>query len=77
MHFKSNKKLVRDFDDTAEWWGILENITKEIENKLKGSEFFYKVDCGGDWDDGSYEIILKPSKSIQSLAERCSKYKAF
>ena len=75
--FKSNKKLVRDFDDTAEWWSILENITKDIENKLKGSEFFYKVDCGGDWDDGSYEIILKPSKSIQSLAERCSKYKSF
>ena len=67
----------RDWDETAEWWSILENITKEIENKLKGSEFFYKVECGGDWDDGSYEILLKPSKSIQSLAERCSKYKAF
>ena len=67
----------RDWDETAEWWSILENITKEIENKLKGSEFFYKVECGGDWDDGSYEILLKPSKSIQSLAERCSKYKSF
>lgn len=75
--FKTNKKLVRDFDDTAEWWSILENITKDFESKLKGSEFFYSVDCGGDWDDGTYEIILKPSKSIQSLAERCSKYKSF
>ena len=75
--FRSNKKLVRDFDDTAEWWSILENITKDIENKLKESEFFDKVHCGGDWDDGSYDIFLKPSKSIQYLAERCSKYKSF
>ena len=67
----------RDWNETAEWWSILESITKEIENKLKGSEFFYKVECGGDWDDGSYEILLKPSKAIQSLAERCSKYKSF
>ena len=75
--FKTNKRLVRDFDDTAEWWSILENITKDFETKLKGSEFFYSVHCGGDWDDGSYDILLKPSKSIQSLAERCSKYKSF
>ena len=75
--FKTNKRLVRDFDDTAEWWSILENITKDFESKLKGSEFFYSVDCDGDWDDGTYEILLKPSKSIQSLAERCSKYKSF
>ena len=53
------------------------NITKDIETKLKESEFFHSIYCGGDWDDGSYEILLKPSKSIQSLAERCSKYKSF
>ena len=74
---KDHEINCRDWDETAEWWSILENITKEIESKLKGSEFFYKVECGGDWDDGSYEILLKPSKAIQSLAERCSKYKSF
>ena len=75
--FKTNKKLVRDFDDTAEWWSILENITKDFESKLKGFEFFFSVVCAGDCDAWTYEKLLKPSKSIQSLAESCSKYKAF
>ena len=75
--FKTNKRIVRDFDDTDEWWSTLENITKDFKSKLSNSEFFYDINYVGDWDDGGYEILLKPSKYIQSLAERCSKYKAF
>lgn len=75
--FKSGKKIVRDFDGNSEYWGIVENIMNEFKSKLKSSEFFYAIDCGGDWDNGTYEVTLKPSKSIQSLAERCSKYKTF
>ena len=76
--FASNKRLVRDFDDTREWWGILETLAKWFDTKLKSSEFVYMVDCSGDWDDGMYSITLKPSKEIQKLAERCSNsYKSF
>ena len=73
--FKSGTKIVRDFDDTGEYWGMIETVVNEFKNKLKSSEFFYAIDCGGDWDDGGYTVNLKPSKEIISLATRCSSYK--
>ena len=75
--FKSNKKLVRDFNDTKEWYTILENVCKFFESKLNNKEFVYLVTCGGDWDDGTYCVSLKPSKAIQELAARCSSFKKF
>lgn len=73
--FKSGKRLVRSFDDTKEWYSILETIENDFRNKFKSFDFFYNVDCGGDWDDGNYSIALKPSKEILTLANRCSSYK--
>lgn len=75
--FKSNKKLVRDFNDTKEWYTLLENVCKFFESKLNNKEFVYLVTCGGDWDDGPYCVSLKPSKEIQELATRCSSFKKF
>lgn len=75
--FKSNKKLVRDFNDTKEWYTLLENVCKFFESKLNNKEFVYLVTCGGDWDDGPYCVSLKPSKEIQELAARCSSFKKF
>lgn len=75
--FESGKRLIRDFDDTKEWYGILESVLKFFENKLKNNEFVYNITCGGDWDDGDYCIAFKPSKEIQQLAARCSSFKPF
>ena len=75
--FKSNKRLVRDFDDTKEWYSILESVSKFFESKLNNNEFTYMIACGGDWDDGNYCITFKPSKEIQQLAARCSSFKPF
>ena len=75
--FKSNKRLVRDFDDTKEWYSILESVSKFFESKLNNNEFTYMIACGGDWDDGYYCITFKPSKEIQQLAARCSSFKPF
>lgn len=75
--FKSNKRLIRDFEDTKEWYTILENISNFLNNKLNNNEFTYMIICGGDWDDGNYCITLKPSKEIQQLAARCSSFKPF
>lgn len=76
--FKSDKRLVRDFEDTKEWWKILEDVEKWFKTKLEKNEFVYMVVCGGDWDDGPYSVTLKPSNEMQQLAQRCSNsYKAF
>ena len=75
--FASNKKLVRDFEDTKEWYGILESVTKFFESKLQSNEFVFNITCGGDWDDGNYCVAFKPSKAIQELAARCSSFKKF
>ena len=75
--FKSNKRLIRDFKDTKEWYAILESISNFLNNKLNNNEFIYMITCGGDWDDGNYCITLKPSKEIQQLAARCSSFKPF
>lgn len=75
--FKSCKKLVRNFEDTKEWFTLLENVCKFFESKLNNNEFVYLVTCGGDWDEGPYSVSLKPSKEIQELAARCSSFKKF
>lgn len=76
--FKSNKRIVRNFEDTKEWWKTLEDVVNWYKSKLEKNEFVYMIVCGGDWDDGSYCVTLKPSNEMQQLAQRCSNsYKAF
>lgn len=76
--FKSNKRIIRDFEDTKEWWKILEDVVNWYKSKLENNEFVYMITCSGDWDDGPYSVTLKPSNEMQQLAQRCSKsYKAF
>lgn len=38
------------------------------ETAFKSNRYFYYISCGGDWDGGGYEIVLKPSDRILKLA---------
>lgn len=80
--FKSNKRLVRDFNDTAEWYDTINTIDKFIENKLKKYSDIIKPNIEGfllpnygDWDSIDIVIEVSPSKTILDLAARCSSYK--
>ena len=65
----------RDFDQTREFWEEENQIIKEFAIAFGSSDFFYSIDCGGDWDDGSMCLVMKPSDNILSLANRETKYR--
>lgn len=65
----------RDFDQTKEFWEEENQIIKEFVAAFSSSDFFYSIDCGGDWDDGSMCLVMKPSDHILSIASRETKYR--
>ncbi|MCM1213997.1 MAG: hypothetical protein NC548_05705 [Lachnospiraceae bacterium] len=65
----------RDFDQTKAYWDEHNAIIAEFATALKGFEFFFSIECGGDWDDGTMDIVFKPSDKIIALANKTSKYR--
>ena len=67
----------RDFEQTKEYWDEQNAIIADFASLLKNNDFFYSIECGGDWDDGTMDICCKPSDKILSLAAKTSKYRAW
>jgi len=65
----------RDYDQTADYWNEQNAIIADFAAALKGFDFFFSIDCGGDWDDGTMDITFKPSDKIIALANKTSKYR--
>ena len=59
----------RNMEDCAEFWEAMNNMVKEVTNVVKSNKFYDGVECLGDWDEGSFGIMLKPSDEILRIAQ--------
>lgn len=59
--FKNNQRNIRDPEHTKEYQDALEKAILYFKNKLSSSNLYLDINCGGDWDDGTFDLILKPS----------------
>ncbi len=61
---------IRDSKINNKFYKIIDNITKDISNKLTGFKCVSDISCGGDWDGGTYDIIFKPSEEFIKNAQK-------
>ena len=67
--YRNNVISIRDYTYTKEFYDILEKISDEIKNKCRNFECVQTIACGGDWDNGSYHILFKPSDEFIKIAK--------
>lgn len=65
----------RDPDLLNEFWDLAKPLDAKAISTLSSSEFFLGIDCGGDWDGGTMDIIMKPSDQILRIAQTEFGYK--
>lgn len=65
----------RDMDTNNTFWDLAKPIDMKAISTLSKSEFFIALDCGGDWDDGTIDVVLQPSKQLLAIAQKEFGYK--
>ena len=58
----------RNFDQCRVFWNSMNSMIEAAKKAYKSNKFYYDFYCGGDWDDGDFEVALRPSDTILKVA---------